>query len=64
MTEPEATSEPDAEPEAETGDDLTETVVEINGLEHTVLLNEEDAERYAAAKGAVPENKSATPENK
>jgi hypothetical protein len=44
-------------------EELTETTVLINGLEHTLLLNEEDAERYEKAESST-RTKAKTPANK
>lgn len=49
--------------------ETSEYTVEIGGLEHTVLLSEEDAKRYpdakpVAAKSVKPANKAAAPANK
>lgn len=66
MPESETPSEPEpVETESSSGGELTETEVEINGLTHTLLLDEEGVKRAEAAKAAAaPANKSATPENK
>ncbi len=49
-------------------DENKEYTVEVGGMEHTFLLNDDDAKRYdakrVAAKAATPANKSRTPENK
>lgn len=42
---------------------MKEYTVEIGGLEHTVLLTDEDAKRIDA-KAVTPKNKQATPKNK
>lgn len=48
--------------------DTSEYTVTIGGIEHTVLLSKEDAERYdakpVAAKSAKPANKAASAANK
>lgn len=35
-----------------------ETTVVIGGVEHTLLLDSEDADRYGDAKAQAPQNKS------
>jgi len=47
-------------------DDRTEHTVTINGIEHTMLLNAEDAKRYgdAAKKSTGATSKTHTPANK
>jgi hypothetical protein len=46
---------------AEKPEELTEHTVMIGGLEHTMLLSEEDAARYEEA---APKSKAKTPANK
>jgi hypothetical protein len=51
------------------GQKLEQYTVTINGIEHTMQLDPDDAERYGdaavkASKSAQPANKSATPTNK
>lgn len=47
-------------------DDREEYTVVMGGVEHTVKLTPEEAERYgdAATKASTPQNKSAVPQNK
>jgi hypothetical protein len=50
------------------GEKLTERTVQIAGIEHTMLLNDDDAERYEQAEASRPKaeasTKAKTPENK
>ena len=45
-------------------DNRKEFTVDINGVEHTMLLSPEDAERYGDAAKPVKRTKSRTPANK
>lgn len=45
-------------------DNRKEYTVEVNGTETTVLLSDDDAQRYAGAKLLKPSNKAAQPSNK
>jgi hypothetical protein len=50
---------------AEKAPKLEEYTVTIEGVEHTMLLSPEDAERFQASKAKkAPANKSRTPEDK
>lgn len=50
---------------AESAPKLEEYTVVINGIEHTLLLTAEDAERYeTATKASAPANKSRTARDK
>lgn len=43
---------------------MQEYIILIGGLEHTVLLSEEDAKRLGAVKAMKPANKARFPSNK
>lgn len=43
---------------------MKEYTVTINGVEHTLLLSDEDAERYAQREGVEVKGKSSSPSNK
>lgn len=59
-------SEKEAERQVGDADDLSEYTVEVNGVETTMMLSEEDAKRYDnAKKGSSSGSKSAdAPANK
>ena len=43
---------------------MKEYTVDIGGLEHTLLLTPEDAERMGAKAASTPDTKAKTPANK